>query len=507
MAFFGWAGSSGGTIGRRPVPSTSAQPWWVLRRWHGDAEPVQGAELGEVGVGPVDAVIDLEVAGGATALTGALAADPVQDDLLAGVGPAAEVGDVEHVDAIGDDHVDPGLGQQARRASTDTGPSPSISQTSPATVWPRRQGGDVDPAQDRAPAARPARTPAHRRCPGRSPSRSDRRPRTAARSAARRTSTPRAVRGGRPDGPCRTRPAPTAPAGRGAPRWSSPGPCRGTSPPPRPHRSPEKKSRFSSARLAFSSALVAAARTFLALPPQLRHRHVLRGVQQLQLRGRIRAGPGGHLMGLGRRQLPVPQGLIGRRRARRASRRSPDPSPRPSGTGRCAWPTTGPSSPRPRHRPPTRRLAGPAEPRARREPIQSRQPLDPRGGLGRAQSVRVEVGAEPAQPGLDLGQRSERVAPGGVGVGRVEHLPPTLPTGCDSQTRKSGGFDEEIPTISTEDRIRPMPLRARNVPWHGLRATLSDLGIKGCSPGRALEAIGIGFRTLFPPKKISHHRA
>jgi GlcNAc-PI de-N-acetylase len=31
----GWRGSSGGTSGLRPVPATSAQPSWVLRRWHG----------------------------------------------------------------------------------------------------------------------------------------------------------------------------------------------------------------------------------------------------------------------------------------------------------------------------------------------------------------------------------------------------------------------------------------------------------------------------------------
>ena len=153
-------------------------------------------------------------------------------------------------------------------------------------------------------------------------------------------------------------------------------------------------------------------------------------------------------MGLGRRQLAVPQRLVGRlelvellgrrqillrvlRGLARVLGQPPGLAPLPLVTDHRLVDS-----------------AGQTEPRPRRKPIQRRQPFDAFGGLDRAQSVGVEVGAEPAQPGLDVGQRSERVSPGGVGVGRVEHLPPTLPTGCDSQIRKSGGFDEEIPAIS-----------------------------------------------------------
>ena len=46
------------------------------------AEPVEVAELGDLDRGPVDAVIDLEVAGGGAAAAGALATEPVEHDLL-----------------------------------------------------------------------------------------------------------------------------------------------------------------------------------------------------------------------------------------------------------------------------------------------------------------------------------------------------------------------------------------------------------------------------------------
>ena len=442
-------GVVGGTIRRRPVPSTRAQPWWVLRRWSGDAEPVQGAELGEVGVGPVDAVVDLEVAGGAAALAGALAADPVQDGLLAGRGPPTEVGDVEHVHAVGDDQVDRGLGQQGPQGLDRTGPSPSISQVSPATRVAPPEGRSHRPGPGSWPAARPAPAGGGPVGPGAghlAVAAGGREPQ-GGQAGRRRSAAPRRSRC-RPGGPCRTRPAPTAPAGPGPRRWSWPALCRGASPPPRPRRR-RREVPVLLGPLGLVLGVGGRGPDLLGLALQLRHRRVLGGVQQLELGGWIGARPRGHLVGLGRRQLPVPQRLIGRRQLVEflgggqvllgVLRGLAGALGQPPGLAALALAPATDSSIR----------LGQPEPGPRREPIQRRQPLDALGGLGRAESVGIEVGAEPAQPGLDLGQRSERVgprtdasgatgSPGGVDVGRVEHLPLTLRRGVTVKSANRG---------------------------------------------------------------------
>ena len=61
--FLGWRGSSGGTIGRLPVPSTRAQPSWVLSSVVVLAERVEVVEPGVLDLVPFLAVVDLEPLG------------------------------------------------------------------------------------------------------------------------------------------------------------------------------------------------------------------------------------------------------------------------------------------------------------------------------------------------------------------------------------------------------------------------------------------------------------
>ena len=60
-----------------------------------------------------------------------------QGRVLVGVDVAAAPGDGLDVDAVGDDEAQVGVVRQDSTTATGTGPSPSISQHSPASVWPR----------------------------------------------------------------------------------------------------------------------------------------------------------------------------------------------------------------------------------------------------------------------------------------------------------------------------------------------------------------------------------
>src|SRR5690606_26520834 len=109
------------------------------------AEPVEVGELGDVGVGPVDAVVDLEVFGGVAAEAGAADVQQVEDGLLAGGGAPAEVGDVEGVDAVGEHDVDGGLGEEAAEVGEGDGAEAGdVAELAGFGVAPA-QGGDVAP--------------------------------------------------------------------------------------------------------------------------------------------------------------------------------------------------------------------------------------------------------------------------------------------------------------------------------------------------------------------------
>src|SRR5579859_3844085 len=77
------------------------------------AEPVEEVEDGVVGLGPVDAVVDLQVGLGGAAGHGAGGVEPFQGGALVGGGTAAQVGDADDVVAVG------GEGGQERVAGVD----------------------------------------------------------------------------------------------------------------------------------------------------------------------------------------------------------------------------------------------------------------------------------------------------------------------------------------------------------------------------------------------------
>ncbi len=117
------------------------------------AEPVEVHQLGDLDLGPVDAVVDLEVRRGRATPSGAPDVEQVEHHLLAGGGPPAEVGDVEDVDPVGDDQVDGGLRQTSRPRD---GPRPATSQTRPGPHPPMspRNRTPAPPAPP-GPGARP----------------------------------------------------------------------------------------------------------------------------------------------------------------------------------------------------------------------------------------------------------------------------------------------------------------------------------------------------------------
>src|SRR4051794_12371475 len=90
------------------------------------AEGIELVEAGVLGLGPLDPVVVLDELGAGAPGGGAGGGSPPQGGLLCGCGGAAEVGDVDHVDAFGDHELQdrvaeqlPGAGDRDRTEPTD----------------------------------------------------------------------------------------------------------------------------------------------------------------------------------------------------------------------------------------------------------------------------------------------------------------------------------------------------------------------------------------------------
>ena len=149
-----------------------------------------------------------------TALHRAGGVGPQQRGALRRGRPAAQVGDIEHVHAAGDDQFDDRLAEQLRAAETGTGPTPVISQSSSPATWPRRNASTSTRNSARyrgfTDRPRPRRTPApagHRpaaKIPGSAPAAVVGAGRTPGAAAHCRRGTQRRCRRAGRDGPrCR----------------------------------------------------------------------------------------------------------------------------------------------------------------------------------------------------------------------------------------------------------------------------------------------------------------
>jgi hypothetical protein len=111
-----------------------------------EAKRVEFVQAGVAGVGPVEAVVDLD-AGARAAEPGAVRAGPGEGDALDGGGAAAEVGDGGDVDAAGDDELEDGVAEEVAGDGdgdgSDAGDLAEFVAGDPAAV----QGGEVDPEQ------------------------------------------------------------------------------------------------------------------------------------------------------------------------------------------------------------------------------------------------------------------------------------------------------------------------------------------------------------------------
>ena len=110
LGFRAQTASGRGGEGRRepraaggPWPATRAQPAWVLRLWHGGQRRSRLPSVGLVDLGPRGAVVVLDAQRMAALGVGARRRGPQQGDALGGGGAAPEVGDVDDVDASGDE--------------------------------------------------------------------------------------------------------------------------------------------------------------------------------------------------------------------------------------------------------------------------------------------------------------------------------------------------------------------------------------------------------------------
>ena len=96
----GWRGSSGATKARLPRPAPAPSP---DRSSGCGGTCTAGRELkhGDVGLGPIQAVVGLQVAGTPAALGGTAGNSQSRARALVGVGTPAQVGHVDHVFALG----------------------------------------------------------------------------------------------------------------------------------------------------------------------------------------------------------------------------------------------------------------------------------------------------------------------------------------------------------------------------------------------------------------------
>ena len=155
---FGCRGSSGGTIGRLPVPSTSAQPDRVFRSWwwahNGSSSSSRVCRVCAQG-----SRWSFSVRVRQHPCHGAAGTGPGQGDLLSRRWPTAEVSHVQHIHPAGDHQVQNRTPQQPfghrHRHRADAADLAQLATGHPAAV----QGLHIDPQQRQIPRIQPPRQP------------------------------------------------------------------------------------------------------------------------------------------------------------------------------------------------------------------------------------------------------------------------------------------------------------------------------------------------------------